>query len=901
MLLSRQWNLSHFQGFVFVNGRAFAFVMLSSLVMMAAVILQGMFNPPKPQMAADADPAAVVQPDDAAENKVAAESDDDSPQIEKANSLAEPKAEFKSDADDSDSAETPVEPPANEDAGDADTDQEKPLDEESGSKENIADDSGLESDPILDSPHADLELIKPATAIGDEFVTFGSLAADSGDRYLITANLKGGTIRRVELNFRNRKGRLKYRDLEYQGGYLGCLECIDTPAGCLVRAVGDGTPAQVAGIKVGDILVSMSGEPITSSEDFEARMAKKTKPRTTVELQMKRDGETINVSVMLADKPIELLQNDTRRLDPNFDYPESFVLSLLKPSPFKDQAWPDIDDGMRVGAWALEPTAGAGKGENLGESHLAFRYQISAEALEKLELAGPLTVIKRFRMPKLSEAEFANIDSHTFHFDLDIEIRNESEQSQTIAYELDGPTGTPSETWWYANKIHGRSTAIGYVAGARDVIGSTSKQPFLFFGGPEIVKGSLKSPPTVYYICNPLLDDPRSRELNYVGIDTQYFYVSLIPKVAEGEKFVCNSVTLFPTGGMEAKIPKDNAHLQKLVDVTFYLVKSVKLNPGETYRQSFEIFSGPKEPEALVQYGLDDARTFGWFAWCSKPLLWLLHFFYWITFSFSYGLAIVMLTVLVRSLMIPISRKAALNAQMMQHLQPQMKEIADKYKDDMEKRAAAQRELFKSHNYNPMGGCFMMLFQLPIFLGLYRGLSVDIELRDQPLIPGMNWSSNLSGPDQFLYWKDWMPGWLADETGWLGPYLNILPLVTMVLFLVQQKMFMPPATDDQQKMMQKMMTFMMIFMGVLFFKVAAGLCIYFITSSIWGILERKLLPKPVLNTDKLPIAGTLEGGTAKTVKPPTKNEQKAARKQQTDLADRKRRNSERAKRLKERG
>ena len=98
-----------------------------------------------------------------------------------------------------------------------------------------------------------------------------------------------------------------------------------------------------------------------------------------------------------------------------------------------------------------------------------------------------------------------------------------------------------------------------------------------------------------------------------------------------------------------------------------------------------------------------------------------------------------------------------------------------------------------------------------------------------------------------------MPSWLG-ESGWFGPFLNILPLATMALFLIQQKMFTPPAVDEQQKMMQKMMSFMMLFMAIMFFKVPAGLCVYFVTSSIWAILEKKLLPKPELDTSKLAAA-----------------------------------------------
>jgi YidC/Oxa1 family membrane protein insertase len=228
----------------------------------------------------------------------------------------------------------------------------------------------------------------------------------------------------------------------------------------------------------------------------------------------------------------------------------------------------------------------------------------------------------------------------------------------------------------------------------------------------------------------------------------------------------------------------------------------------------------------------------------AKPLSWVLHFFASIPLV-NYGLAIILLTVLVRSAMTPLSRKAAKNAQMMQELAPEMKRIAEKYKNDMEKRAAAQRELFAKHNYNPFGGCLLMFIQLPIFIGLYRSLSVDIELLQAPLIPGLPWCSNLAGPDMLWNWESYLPAFLADPgTGWLGPYLNVLPIITIVLFLLQQKMFMPPATDEQTRMQQQMMKFMMIFMGVLFFRVPSGLCVYFIASSLWGIAERKLLPQP---------------------------------------------------------
>ena len=513
-------------------------------------------------------------------------------------------------------------------------------------------------------------------------------------------------------------------------------------------------------------------------------------------------------------------------------------------------------------------------------------------------MAGPIVVTKIYSLPSVPAEQIHDLDSKTFHFNLTIEIRNESDQGCEFAYELDGPAGATTETWWYTMKIHGRSSAIGYVAGARDVVGGNEEDRFVFFGGPEIVNGAEDDPLVVNFICDPYEDSPEAHQLLFAGVDTQYFNISVIPQTTEEQPFEVNSLSAFLNGRVEFP---DNARLQKLVDCTFQMVKTIEIAPGGTYSHTFDVFAGPKEQSLLSVYGLGEVETFGWFAWFSKPLLWLLHFFYFITFKFSYGIAIIMLTVLVRCIMIPFSRKAALNAQMMQHLQPQMMEIKTKYAEDMQKQSQAQRELFSKYNYNPLSGCLPMFFQLPIFIGLYRGLSVDIALRDKPLIPGMSWCSDLSAPDQLFYWKDWMPSMLADETGWLGPFFNILPIATMILFIAQQKLFMPKAADEQQKMMQSMMSVMMPIMGLMFFKVPAGLCLYIITSSLWGIVERLMLPKPVLDTSKFDD-GNGVGSSLKTPQPTNDGSDFASMqtKAQADRQEKKRADAERQKRLRDR-
>jgi YidC/Oxa1 family membrane protein insertase len=154
--------------------------------------------------------------------------------------------------------------------------------------------------------------------------------------------------------------------------------------------------------------------------------------------------------------------------------------------------------------------------------------------------------------------------------------------------------------------------------------------------------------------------------------------------------------------------------------------------------------------------------------------------------------------------------------------------------------------LFREHNYNPLGGCLLALVQLPIFVGLYSSLRGDVELRQAPLISeNVRWASNLAAPDMLWNWTGVVPEFVSHGTGFLGlgPYFNLLPLLTIGLFIWQQKMFMPPPTDEQQALQQKMMQYMMIVVAIMFFKVPSGLGVYLITSSLWGIAERKLLGK----------------------------------------------------------
>lgn len=129
-----------------------------------------------------------------------------------------------------------------------------------------------------------------------------------------------------------------------------------------------------------------------------------------------------------------------------------------------------------------------------------------------------------------------------------------------------------------------------------------------------------------------------------------------------------------------------------------------------------------------------------------------------------------------------------------------------------------------------MVGCLPALLQLPIFIGLYQSLYQAVDLR----LARFLWVENLAAPDA-LYPLGFQVPWF----GWSE--FNLLPILTVALFIAQQKMFTPPPTSEEQEMQYKMMNVMMIAIGFAFYRVPAGLCLYFISSSLWGMCERQLL------------------------------------------------------------
>jgi YidC/Oxa1 family membrane protein insertase len=323
-------------------------------------------------------------------------------------------------------------------------------------------------------------------------------------------------------------------------------------------------------------------------------------------------------------------------------------------------------------------------------------------------------------------------------------------------------------------------------------------------------------------------------------------------------------------------------------DVTVRVAtEPVELKAGEEFTHKYLLYNGPVKvlllgqpdapaeavaPELVNRYlytlnlnTLTDHPSPSWIGNITGPIgisyvliqitnvmhsvLWFLHAKLYI----PYILCIVCLTVMVRGVMFPISRKQAMTSLRMQQLAPELKKLQEKFKDDKQGLAAAQMEMYRKHGVNPFGTCWLLLLQMPIFMGLYYSLQESIHFR----LAGVSswWMPNLSAPDMLLNWNYFFPLPFIGDPAWygwiwyLGPYLNVLPILAVSLMLVQQKWTMPPPTDEQQEQQQKIMKWMMVVMGVMFYKVASGLCIYFIASSLWGFMERRFLPK------KKPVPG----------------------------------------------
>jgi YidC/Oxa1 family membrane protein insertase len=255
---------------------------------------------------------------------------------------------------------------------------------------------------------------------------------------------------------------------------------------------------------------------------------------------------------------------------------------------------------------------------------------------------------------------------------------------------------------------------------------------------------------------------------------------------------------------------------------------------------SSQVYMGPKELQALesVNPVLSKSIDLGFWGVIAIPFLRLLKLFYGI--APNYGVAIILLTVVVRLVTLPMSIKGQRSMMKMQRLQPQVERLRERYKDAQDKLQHEMMELYKRNHVNPLGGCLPMLIQFPVFIGLYEALLNAVELRNAPFI---GWIRDLAAPDCLP-----VPGLTIPFTDLHGiPVLVILMAITA---FVQQ--WISPRNPDPNQ--QKMMMYMPVIFSVIFIELPAGLSLYYFFSNLLGVVQQFILNRefkqysPVPNT-----------------------------------------------------
>ncbi|MFZ3072689.1 MAG: membrane protein insertase YidC [Thermodesulfobacteriota bacterium] len=296
------------------------------------------------------------------------------------------------------------------------------------------------------------------------------------------------------------------------------------------------------------------------------------------------------------------------------------------------------------------------------------------------------------------------------------------------------------------------------------------------------------------------------KESSWVGIEDKYFLSAFLP--AKGSSYFWNSEVASRSEPAKYLLfwTKNVSYVSESV-VTFGLPFALK--PEESGAFDYKLYIGPKEYDRLISYGLgiEEAIEFGMFAFAAKPSLVVLNFFE--RFVKNYGIAIIILTILLKFAFYPLTKYGLKSMKQIQQIQPQILSLKEKYKDDKQRMNKEVFELYKRYKVNPLSGCLPMIVQIPVFIALYEVLLVAIELRHSPFA---FWLQDLSAQD---------------------PYY-ITPVFMGITMFIQQKMT-PTAMDPAQ---EKIMLIMPVVLTFLFFTFPSGLIIYWIVNNLISIAQQ---------------------------------------------------------------
>ncbi|MEJ2228425.1 MAG: membrane protein insertase YidC [Alphaproteobacteria bacterium] len=338
----------------------------------------------------------------------------------------------------------------------------------------------------------------------------------------------------------------------------------------------------------------------------------------------------------------------------------------------------------------------------------------------------------------------------------------------------------------------------------------------------------------------------------WLGITDKYWATAMIPPQDVKYKAEFQYYKPSSSGGREAY-------------QAYYEFPSMKVAAGATETVSTKLFAGAKLVNVInayeAKYTIKDfgrVIEWGWFPFITKPLFYGLDYFYHVFGNF--GIAILIVTVLVKLLFFPLANKSYASMSKMKKLQPEMERVKQRYPDDKMKQQQAIMDLYKKEKVNPMAGCLPMVIQIPVFFALYKVLYVSIEMRQAPFF---GWIHDLSVPDPTSMFN------LFGLIPWTPPAILMVgawPLIMGISMWVQMKL--NPASPDP--MQQKIFAWMPVFFTYLLHSFPAGLVIYWTWNNIlsvaqqWYIMRRHGVEVNLLENMGIPklIGAIRKGGPA---------------------------------------
>lgn len=481
-------------------------------------------------------------------------------------------------------------------------------------------------------------------------------------------------------------------------------------------------------------------------------------------------------------------------------------------SSFGFPSWNEDQDWERI---RFEPSSRAWRPVREGETHavrvgrqwvFGYRWPVRYPGMAP----APVVVERRYRI---------NPDD-SYVWDMEVQVTNHSDRKQRIQLSIQMPT--------YDRFSENRSffNPISLMREAVCMVGDKVKMqtlPGLFGGGKHGCLGCDAS--SCACRRSPAKGEKESRTIaeistherwmnfsgrvRWIGVDEMYFLFALAPSVKE--ESVCTLV------GRDLPGKNRGVLASRWVGPPVDLLKR-----GSTVTLRFKVFSGPKLQEELdtVRVGsadpkLGEAVDYGFFWVIGRPMMWLMKRLYAVVGN--WGLAIILLTLLIKLLTAPLTMKQMRSMKGMAKLKPEMDALKEKYGDDKQRFQQEMWSLYKAHKINPLGGCLPMVIQLPIYVAWYQALMVSVDLYNAPLF---GWIADLTKP---------------DTVSIAGFGIPILPLLMGATMFLQQRMTPTTVDSAQQKMMMYMMpamfTFFMLFLP-------SGLTLYILTNTVLTMLHQ---------------------------------------------------------------